>query len=99
MRISDWSSDVCSSDLEGRGPFYHLGRRTIEELVSGTLDDALGQHVALPVQREGEQDRTFLAACPGAIGIVLAALGPGPHEGRVILDRPRRPAEIGRAHV
>src|SRR3546814_5200234 len=23
MRISDWSSDVCSSDLPGRGPLSH----------------------------------------------------------------------------
>src|SRR3546814_2979481 len=25
MRISDWSSDVCSSDLKSRGSFVHSG--------------------------------------------------------------------------
>src|SRR3546814_17995887 len=25
MRISDWSSDVCSSDLEGEGPCHEPG--------------------------------------------------------------------------
>src|SRR3546814_15374124 len=28
VRISDWSSDVCSSDLEGRGPCLATCRRT-----------------------------------------------------------------------
>src|SRR3546814_4093752 len=27
MRISDWSSDVCSSDLGRRCPYLHLSRR------------------------------------------------------------------------
>src|SRR3546814_6176314 len=27
MRISDWSSDVCSSDLQARGGFAHLADR------------------------------------------------------------------------
>src|SRR3546814_4502752 len=40
MRISDWSSDVCSSDLDGRiagemAP-YVAGRQTAEEVVSAT---------------------------------------------------------------
>src|SRR3546814_853244 len=41
MRISDWSSDVCSSDLEaiqpsrcaGRGPEQYLSRRNIRAAV------------------------------------------------------------------
>src|SRR3546814_5876696 len=33
MRISDWSSDVCSSDLQALGPFYQqrpFGKRLVQ---------------------------------------------------------------------
>src|SRR3546814_1000010 len=30
MRISDWSSDVCSSDLQGGGAAGHNGLRSID---------------------------------------------------------------------
>src|SRR3546814_11581132 len=39
MRISDWSSDVCSSDLKGFTPedVYERGRRTLEKcILNGT---------------------------------------------------------------
>src|SRR3546814_4495343 len=34
MRISDWSSDVCSSDLEGRGPATRAETKTIAYIIS-----------------------------------------------------------------
>src|SRR3546814_1709448 len=42
MRISDWSSDVCSSDLEGRDfaavhPVSALKRKGLEALVAALL--------------------------------------------------------------
>src|SRR3546814_5947154 len=41
MRISDWSSDVCSSDLTGMGPsFIKLGQ------MLSTRADLLGEQVA-----------------------------------------------------
>src|SRR3546814_10802809 len=49
MRISDWSSDVCSSDLLDRG--YHLGRRLLVEIV---YDDA--RAVARQLERERAPD-------------------------------------------
>src|SRR3546814_8023200 len=33
MRISDWSSDVCSSDLPGRGARCADGRRRLVEIL------------------------------------------------------------------
>src|SRR3546814_7659828 len=51
MRISDWSSDVCSSDLRdlacGGRSYFHLATRDLNEIVDslsqpGTLDDPAG---------------------------------------------------------
>src|SRR3546814_14072297 len=44
MRISDWSSDVCSSDLVLRGP--GIGARRVENRAPHPVDAAHG----LPVQ-------------------------------------------------
>src|SRR3546814_8014017 len=62
MRISDWSSDVCSSDLEGEDELIHapalladdvFGMRRfagtrVERRAEGDADEAVGQ-------RDGEQ--------------------------------------------
>src|SRR3546814_4618985 len=67
MRISDWSSDVCSSDLGGDGEFggeaegvqYLLADRFIEEMADGIAEQ--------PAQDRGdgadqpEADRAFRA--------------------------------------
>src|SRR3546814_1599582 len=43
MRISDWSSDVCSSDLLGAAEPGHRGRRADHDVAVGRLDvDARG---------------------------------------------------------
>src|SRR3546814_9705958 len=56
MRISDWSSDVCSSDLEavGRGAAVHRQHEPVREAVAHRLVDAeldqlveVGHRVAL----------------------------------------------------
>src|SRR3546814_15889281 len=39
MRISDWSSDVCSSDLKGRG----LGRALMERIMSYAVKRGIGE--------------------------------------------------------
>src|SRR3546814_18432579 len=38
MRISDWSSDVCSSDLHGRAPQHGEDRDIFERLYAVRLD-------------------------------------------------------------
>src|SRR3546814_20423862 len=52
MRISDWSSDVCSSDLHGRGAEHHRGggyrRRQMAEALavhgSAAIEEGAEQH-------------------------------------------------------
>src|SRR3546814_13746228 len=54
MRISDWSSDVCSSDLKG---LHHLGQRDRDDqrqrrrrrIAGGELHDGRSHEIALPV--------------------------------------------------
>src|SRR3546814_4260627 len=72
MRISDWSSDVCSSDLdlEEGGPendFSRIGRSraVILDFTDQVLADAVGRAKAVgePI---GSQDRIV---CPRTIGL------------------------------
>src|SRR3546814_1799477 len=91
MRISDWSSDVCSSDLVGLLHRVAEGRRQ--------LRSALDRRPALGVQR----NVVGRARGPGdaqPAGIAFDRVEEGRRrlreaEGMVA----RRPAEIGRAHV
>src|SRR3546814_3308444 len=43
MRISDWSSDVCSSDLDGS----IIARPTIQRVVAATAGQGIGASIAL----------------------------------------------------
>src|SRR3546814_15358083 len=45
MRISDWSSDVCSSDL-GRGVDRRLESKRVSNAVRRKLDDAASRYLA-----------------------------------------------------
>src|SRR3546814_4771917 len=61
MRISDWSSDVCSSDLGSGGGGFHLVSCGIEERAEG--QDRLCPSVrASDVQRLGKRGRGVLRA-------------------------------------
>src|SRR3546814_9811428 len=81
MRISDWSSDVCSSDLEnkrrrGLGAQPHLG-------VLADVDDVVGENaVGATVHRHSDdveattvgerpQDRREYVACPAALRVEI----------------------------
>src|SRR3546814_19072506 len=65
MRISDWSSDVCSSDLDG---FRRVARdegavrrvRVVDQQASAALADLLAHHAL----REGDERRA------GQVGVV-----------------------------
>src|SRR3546814_11684072 len=50
MRISDWSSDVCSSDLDfrSRSPHHGVGD-LIDQSIEGALDDSEGDWVQIAV--------------------------------------------------
>src|SRR3546814_15570621 len=60
MRISDWSSDVCSSDLEGATDLGLSGEVTkdgFEAILNGSLPD--GEAVAQVENRRAGFDLTF----------------------------------------
>src|SRR3546814_4003646 len=65
MRISDWSSDVCSSDLEphhGEAEACTLGAKAVGDRHAGTLEDHRRGRLAVPAElslllAEGEARR------------------------------------------
>src|SRR3546814_3543479 len=69
MRISDWSSDVCSSDLAGAEPPGARGvgdqRREVESHVLARLGTAKGRAVQRDQQRQMQP-----AAVPGVAQLV-----------------------------
>src|SRR3546814_6053973 len=103
MRISDWSSDVCSSDLlvavaeataAGRDP------RVLGETLIASLRDAFLATMGAPDRRLPDADRDRAAALGsrlGAAGLTraLEVLG----EALVELAKKPDPRKIGRAHV
>src|SRR3546814_12532140 len=66
MRISDWSSDVCSSDL----PDVRLDGR---EIFAGLRVDIVGETNAAPAGRDHEIVAELDAARAGALDDVVAA--------------------------
>src|SRR3546814_9319741 len=73
MRISDWSSDVCSSDLSGhhrRAAAHHFSDRSLRQLVTLFVDylrDMAGRGLADGVELVGElmrfEDEIGRASC------------------------------------
>src|SRR3546814_13955365 len=57
MRISDWSSDVCSSDLG-----YSFAVHGISLLMQGRLNDALTHYRAGLAEQQLDLDKSFAAA-------------------------------------
>src|SRR3546814_12556866 len=55
MRISDWSSDVCSSDLDGVDVVVDAHHR-YGDAVDGDLSDAARRHVVEPADALGAHD-------------------------------------------
>src|SRR3546814_10264413 len=86
MRISDWSSDVCSSDLAADGQHLLLAAGKIGAQIPRALLEAGEQAVyplqgpgfgmALPVVGRGDQVLFY-----AQIGKYLAAFGYQPHAG------------------
>src|SRR3546814_2566168 len=104
MRISDWSSDVCSSDLGGAQV------RSALEHLAGDADGGLVRVVTLPAKaafRIPDGAAGWFSALRARPGLRPPVLRPFPDiadhveeaeaVGREMADRRR--AEIGRAHV
>src|SRR3546814_7243622 len=57
MRISDWSSDVCSSDLPSQA-MQRSGQRRLARVLAGDLDNIVLKALAKrPEQRRSEERR------------------------------------------
>src|SRR3546814_7554825 len=114
MRISDWSSDVCSSDLRCTGDSLAQGRRQGRLLTMRTLADV---PAAFPPDRLaivhgaarwtwGDLDRRSAQWCAWltsrgvtADDLVAFALPNGPDFIALAFGIYRAGAKIGRAHV
>src|SRR3546814_13399398 len=75
MRISDWSSDVCSSDLALGGDAFELVARIPHQPAIGVADRERAR--AISVERVVDQPAVG-AELRRSIGILLVAHGPGP---------------------
>src|SRR3546814_16533666 len=78
MRISDWSADVCSSDLLVHQPLRHRGHRPTADPAEEVDEAVLGQVDAERVDPSLEAGR-----CLGAQAEAAARLGDSSEERRV----------------
>src|SRR3546814_9519674 len=69
MRISDWSSDVCSSDLLAETVAVHVRRQLVDAHVVGEL-------VVVVVHRRGDR-LVQVHPAAAAVRVAVAALLPG----------------------
>src|SRR3546814_19118139 len=79
MRISDWSSDVCSSDLRCRGA-YPQGRKGDDARQARTGDGAVAQGaraVGTAHTEMVEARMALLAACSETVSHLRTSLGSG----------------------
>src|SRR3546814_6210495 len=88
MRISDWSSDVCSSDL-----FQRLPRKNEPLSIESTLDNSRSGARAGPVNKESQDGRASLAS-KGLSG-VDASLGCSANESSFCHCRQSKPCIYG----
>src|SRR3546814_19732324 len=66
MRISDWSSDVCSSDLIGLEPLEIAGEQVLAEAVGHPVDEDGG---GVPLIWPQDQALAFLAHVIGGVAL------------------------------
>src|SRR3546814_7842475 len=92
MRISDWSSDVCSSDLAGFYGVPKAQRRTMELLRAVHLEDKANAYART---LSGGMKRRLLVAKAMVHSPPILVLDE-PTEG---VDLELRQQQIGRAHV
>src|SRR3546814_11408019 len=79
MRISDWSSDVCSSDLGAIGGSDAGNIIWIHNLPNGTFDEIAAFADALQSERQGKRPFAFFVkkVAPGAITVNLVCFAAG----------------------
>src|SRR3546814_6372517 len=98
MRISDWSSDVCSSDLVGTEcPFYSYRVSTLTQTSKALGRTFRAEMLTLVTDFEGSSEVGGLFLHPGeragGLGMLLA------RSRYLFVKQHRKRFEIGRAHV
>src|SRR3546814_1070592 len=73
MRISDWSSDVCSSDLVGRPDAVEGRQRTAEHVIAAAEHPGTFQRPEIG-NAFHHAEQAFVAAAVGADGAGIAAV-------------------------
>src|SRR3546814_5155721 len=96
MRISDWSSDVCSSDLQ-IGDYIAPNARQLSILERGR-GHGLASGFTMPIRMRDEPDAMFTVARQGDKTISGPDLLSARLIGTVAFDQARA-LQIGRAHV
>src|SRR3546814_4758075 len=77
MRISDWSSDVCSSDLQLRGPQHHFA--WVDELAKFRYIQKIWDQLLFGL-RLGSHPRVLVTTTPQPKGLIKAlAIDPHTH--------------------
>src|SRR3546814_4583837 len=96
MRISDWSSDVCSSDLESRQRRRHLRNRLQQQRGLADTGVAADQHHRALDQATAEHPVELADAGAHARVLVVAHVLERGHLRRVYLAGPSAAARCGR---
>src|SRR3546814_7531423 len=72
MRISDWSSDVCSSDLREIGEAEEGARQRILVAVRIDLEDRIARLAGRPLRDDRELDEALIALFAVEIVVIIA---------------------------
>src|SRR3546814_556752 len=76
VRISDWSSDVCSSDLRLRDIVEHLGLALlVAHRRARALDPRRGVHIAKAADEQGDEGAVDIIDAGAHLGHRLAVFG------------------------
>src|SRR3546814_3053608 len=100
MRISDWSSDVCSSDLEVRTALSDLvcaGLIVPKDAVDGSI--YVFRHALLQQAAQRTLLRERSQQLHALIVQTMEKRNPKAAAAAIEMHTPQRPYQIGRAHV
>src|SRR3546814_10167724 len=100
MRISDWSSDVCSSDLVASQNVFHAKTETAYTHLAGSVEKSLTESVTESARAAGTAIQPLVESTMADIARETSALHDTIKQAvQQQLDGLTSRFEIGRAHV